>query len=97
MNKRINDLIIKGNIYKNETTDVNKSQRLSKEMEGKRITATDEMEGKRITATDETEEKIIATTDGTEVERDNSTKINKSVRRISKPFRVSIKGKILND
>ena len=86
MNKRINDLIIKGNIYKNETTDVNKSQRLSKEMEGKRITATDE-----------TEEKIIATTDGTEVERDNSTKINKSVRRISKPFRVSIKGKILND
>jgi len=86
MNKRIYDLIIKEDIYKNETTDVNKSQILSKETEEKRITTADE-----------TEEKRITTTDATEVERDNSTKTNKPLRKISKPFRVSIKGKILND
>lgn len=74
MNKRIDDLIIKRNISKNEITNVKKSQ----------------------ISTDETEDIRSATTDETEEERDNSTKINKPLREISKPYRVSIRGKILS-
>ena len=96
MNKRIDDLIIKRNISKNEITNVKKSQISTDETEDIRSATTDETEDIRSATTDETEDIRSATTDETEEERDNSTKINKPLREISKPYRVSIRGKILS-
>ena len=107
MNKRIDDLIIKRNISKNEITDVKKSQistdetedirsATTDETEDIRSATTDETEDIRSATTDETEDIRSATTDETEEERDNSTKINKPLHEISKPYRISIRGKILH-
>ena len=86
MNKRINDLIINLNNSENKTTDLKRNSLLS-----------DEIEEQKSATTDEIEEQKSATTDEIEEVKYNSTKINKPLCEISKPYRISIRGKILNE
>jgi len=86
MNKRINDLIINLNNSENKTTDLKRNSLLS-----------DEIEEQKSATTDEIEEQKSATADEVKEAKYNSTKINKPLCEISKPYRVSIRGKILNE
>jgi flagellar motility protein MotE (MotC chaperone) len=97
MNKRINDLIINLNNSENKTTDLKRNSLLSDEIEEQKSATTDEIEEQKSATADEIEEQKSATADEVKEAKYNSTKINKPLCEISKPYRVSIRGKILNE